>query len=367
MRSLRVSVPAQIASIGPALASRGLALNLRDQFLLEPLASSQVSVSVLGREKNSQPSDERNLVISALHATQDYLGLAHFGVRLSVDSFIPRQRGLGSAVASVAAGVAGALAFSQHSPQIGTDDFRHLLFDLTTRLLSRPVGAGTAIYGGLTNVWHTDPRYDIPHSVVTTGAVTVTQRAFASTYHSGWHASSIALDPAIDAYIFLPLSARDPSLTPVPNDVAPSLHRDPALDMLRREAGLRPEVPTDMLVSSLTRAALLAPLLVGPHTTATNEKLFEATQPDITLDRLRSLMPDAVQLCEHLRSLGYAAFICCKGPSVGVLRAGTDDVALTAARLRGLTASEWLAGGRWSMVHIPLSSQGIEVDPLDEP
>lgn len=365
MRSLRVSVPAQIAGIGPAVVARGLALNLRDQFLLEPVASSQVSVSVLGREKDSQPSDSRNLVITALHAAQDYLGSPRFGLRLSVDTFIPRQRGLGSAVASVAAGVAAALAFSSHAPQVGSKDFLHTLFDLTARLLGRPVGAGSAVYGGLTGVWHTDAAHDVPRSVMTTGAVTVTQRAFLSTYHSGWHAASSPLDPSIDAYVFLPLAARDPALTPVPTDAPLSSHRDPALEVLRREAGLRTEVSADLLVSSMTRSALLASALAGPHTSGTNERLYEATQSDITLDRLRPLLPDAVQLCEHLRSLGYAAFVCGKGPSVGVLRAGTDDVALVAARLRGMTASEWLAGGRWTMLHIPLSPTGIEVDPLD--
>ncbi len=365
MRSLRVSVPAQIAGVGPAVASQGLAVGLRDQFLLEPVASPQISVSVLGREKNSQPSDERNLVITALHAAQDYLGAPRFGLRLSIDTFIPRQRGLGSAVASVAAGVAGALAFAPHGPQPGTDDFRHGVFDLTARLLSRPVGAATAVYGGLANVWHTDPAYDIPRSVVDNDASAVTHRAFVSTYHPAWHAATSRVAPAVDAYLFLPLKARDASLTPVPSDVPPSSGRDPALDLLRREAGLRTDVPSGLLVSSLTRAALLAPVLADPRTGSANERLYEATQPDITLGRLRALMPDAVQLCEHLRSLGYAALIAGKGPTVVVLRAGTDDVALVAARLRGLTASEWLAGGRWTMVHTPLSPEGIEVDPLD--
>lgn len=365
MRSLRVSVPAQIAGIGPAVASRGLALGLRDQFLLEPVASSQVSVSVLGREKNSQPSDARNLVITALHAAQDYLGAPRFGLRLSIDTFIPRQRGLGSAVASVAAGVAGALAFSGHSPQVGGEDFLHSVFDLTARLLSRPVGAATAVYGGLTNVWHTEPSSDVPRSVVTTGASPITGRAFLTTYHEGWHAASSPVDAAVDAYLFLPLKARADALTPVPADTTPSSGRDPALEILRRESGLRTDVPADLLVSALTRSALLAPVLASPRTASANERLYEATQADLTLGRLRPLLPDAVQLCEHLRSLGYAAFIAGKGPTVAVLRAGTDDVALVAARLRGLTASEWLAGGRWTMVHTPLSGEGIEVDPLD--
>lgn len=363
MRSLRVSVPAQLLNLGPAVGSRAIALDLRDQFLIEPVASSQIAVSVIGREKNSQPTDERNLVVTALHATQDSLGLPRFGLRISIDSFIPRQRGLGSSVASVAAGVAAALAFSGHAPQLGTPEFTHELFDLTARLLSRPLGAAAAVYGSLTSIWHTDRTTDVPVSVVKDSQDVAMRRAFEETCDFGWHAESMPIDPSISAYVFFSRQTRDPSLTPIPSAVPD--HRDPALEMLRLEAGASADVPADRLVSSLTRASLLAAALCDPATRSTNQRLYEATQGDIVLERLRTLLPDAVQLCEHLRSLGYAAFIAGKGPTVVVLRSGTDDVPLTAGRLRGATANQWLTGRRWMMEHVPLAHEGIEVDPLD--
>ena len=79
---VRVSVPATSANLGPGFDALGLALDLRDRLEAEVIPSGLV-VEVDGVGSDEVPLDEDHLVVKAMRAAFEEVGVQPPGIRLS--------------------------------------------------------------------------------------------------------------------------------------------------------------------------------------------------------------------------------------------------------------------------------------------
>ena len=107
-RSVTVRVPATSANLGPGFDCLGLALDLHDEVVVsagDPADGDLVSVQVHGEGAGAVPTDDRHLVVRAMHAALDALDEPHPPLSLTCTNSIPHGRGLGSSAAAVVAGL----------------------------------------------------------------------------------------------------------------------------------------------------------------------------------------------------------------------------------------------------------------------
>ena len=83
------------------------------------VTSGDVLVEVTGEGAGQVPTDESHLVVRALRATCDALGVSLPGVTLRCRNAIPHARGLGSSAAAIVAGVAAAYGLAGKTPDDG--------------------------------------------------------------------------------------------------------------------------------------------------------------------------------------------------------------------------------------------------------
>lgn len=100
--SASVRVPATIANVGPGFDTFGLAIGLHDIYTAE--RAPQWSVVTTGVDAAEVPSDEQNLVIRAMEAASDVLGVS-LRARVFANRGIPLGRGLGSSAAAIVGGI----------------------------------------------------------------------------------------------------------------------------------------------------------------------------------------------------------------------------------------------------------------------
>ena len=132
--TVRVSVPATSANLGPGFDSLGLALELRDELEAEVVGQGlHVEVSGVGAE--TVPRDEGHLVVRAMRAAFDEMGAQPPGLRLSCRNVVPHARGLGSSSAAIVAGVCLARALVAGGTLLMDDD---ALVGLAARLEGHP-------------------------------------------------------------------------------------------------------------------------------------------------------------------------------------------------------------------------------------
>ena len=109
---VRVRVPATSANLGPGFDSAGLCLSRYDEVEVAVTAAGLV-VEVTGEGAPSLPRTEQHLVVRALRAAFDRLGVRPAGLRVSCTNAIAQSRGLGSSAAAIVAGVLAARALVQ--------------------------------------------------------------------------------------------------------------------------------------------------------------------------------------------------------------------------------------------------------------
>ncbi|MEU8255350.1 homoserine kinase [Micromonospora inaquosa] len=146
---VRVRTPATSANLGPGFDALGLALGLYDDVAAE-VVSGGVRVTVTGQGAGELPDDDRHLVVRAMRAAFDVLGVQPDGLSVECVNRIPQARGLGSSSAAIVAGVLLARAL--------VVDGEHRLDDagalrLAAEIEGHPDNVAPCLLGGFTVAW----------------------------------------------------------------------------------------------------------------------------------------------------------------------------------------------------------------------
>jgi homoserine kinase len=248
---VRVSVPATSANLGPGFDALGLALDLRDRLEAEVIPSGLV-VEVDGVGSDEVPLDEDHLVVKAMRAAFEEVGVQPPGIRLSCLNVIPHARGLGSSSAAIVAGVWLARELVAGGRLLLGDES---LLDLAARIEGHPDNVAPALLGGF----------------VIAGQDT----------DGSFYAVPSEVDPRIGVVVYVPPQ-------PVSTDAARGL--------------LPKEVPHADAAANAGRAALLVAALGGRP-----EELLRATVDRLHQDYRRPAMPDSLDLVGALRADGVPA------------------------------------------------------------
>ena len=265
--SVRVRAPATCANLGPGFDSFGLAVGCLDAVEVER-TSQGVHVEVAGEGADSVPTDESHLVVRAIRATFDLLGVGQPGIRLSCTNRIPQSRGLGSSAAAIVSGIQSAEALVPGAV-LGSDQ----ALTLAAALDGHPDNVAACLLGRFTVAW-------------AEGAVT----------------RAVSLD--------------------VHRDVSPVLFVPPTLASTRVARELLPQqVPhVDARVNAGRAGLFVAAVTRYPH------ELLAATEDRLHQSFRRSMMPASLDLVDRLREAGVAAVISGAGPTVLALTTSATPV-----------------------------------------
>jgi len=258
-----VEVPATSANLGPGFDCLGLALDLHDTLTAE-VADAGLVVEIEGEGAESLPRDERHLVLRAMRAGFDALGVAPSGLVLRATNRIPQSRGLGSSSAAIV----GGLALARELVDGATLD-DHALLRLATEIEGHPDNVAPALLGGFVVSGHDD-------------AETWGIRA--------------PVAPGVSAVVFVP-----------PAGLSTEVAR-----------GLLPaEVAHGVAAANSGRVALLVAALGG-----VTDELLRATEDFLHQEFRAPAMPETLALVRSLRADGHAAVVSGAGPTVLVLTSG---------------------------------------------
>lgn len=277
-RSVRVRVPASTANLGPGFDALGMALGLYDTVEVT-VTGGDVVVEVTGEGAGEVPPDEKHLVVRALRAGADALGVALPGVFLRCHNAIPHSRGLGSSAAAIVAGVAAAYGLA------GKEIDEHAL-QIAAEFEGHADNAAASLYGGLVLAWSEGARY-----------------------------RAVRLEP-------------HPELAPVV--LVPDTYS--ATSVTR---GLLPgNIPHIDAAFAAGRCALAVHAL-----TVRPDLLLSATEDRLHQDYRESAWPDTMRVVRELRGNGVPAMVSGAGPTVfavpsgGVLPSGVDTRGFTVRAL----------------------------------
>ncbi len=291
--TVRVSVPATSANLGPGFDSLGLALGLRDELSLT-VRPGPVEVVVRGEGAGDVPLDESHLVLRSVAAALDLMGAELPGVRLECRNVIPHSRGLGSSSAAIVAGVVLARAAVAGGALLVSDD---ALFQLAADIEGHPDNVAPAFFGGFT---------------------------IAGREAGEWFSASSGVDPRISTVVFIPP-------TPLRTEVA---------------RGLLPDaVPHADAAANAGRTALLVAALAGQP-----ELLLPATRDWLHQSQREPAMPDSVALVESLRAAGIPAVVSGAGPTV-LAFAGADPLGVAAHAPAGWRVEQLAVEPRGAFAH----------------
>jgi homoserine kinase len=257
--TVRVTVPATSANLGPGFDCLGLALDLRDE-LTARVTDAGLTVRVHGEGAEEVPLDESHLVVRAMRAAFAAMGGEPPGLFLSCRNAIPHARGLGSSSAAIVGGVALARALIAGGTLLMDDD---ALFQLAAELEGHPDNVAPAFFGGFVISGQEDGRF---------------------------FAARTGVDPRVSAVVFVPPTA---------------LSTQTARELLPTTVGLR-----DAAANS-ARAALLVAALAGRP-----ELLLLATKDYLHQDYREPAMPESLALMRSLRAEGVPAVVSGAGPTV---------------------------------------------------
>lgn len=270
--------PATSANLGPGFDSLGLSLAWYDD-LQASVTSSGLSIQIAGEGEDTLPRDERHLVVRAMRATFDFLGVPQPGLQVTCRNSIPQGRGLGSSAAAIVAGIRLAEELVEEASLSGTESLA-----LATELEGHPDNVAACLLGGFTIAW-THASNDVLGSRVA-------------------QAVSLAVHPDVRPVVFIP---PHPLSTEVARGLLPGTvpHRDAATNSGRAA----------LLVAALTQRPdeLLA---------ATEDRLHQAFR--------RPAMSSTLELVEALRAVEVAAVVSGAGPTVLALGTSSEPVDIRA-------------------------------------
>lgn len=267
--TVRVSVPATSANLGPGFDSLGLALDLYDEYEAEVTSRPDVEVVSVGEGADCLPTGSDHLVARSLLAALERFGSAPPpGLRLRCANVIPQSRGLGSSAAAIVGGILlGAEMAGGADPAA--------LVGLASEIEGHPDNVAAALLGGLTISWTQDD--------------------------GSGRAVGLEVLPQVSPVMFVPATSGPTAAArqALPESVT---HRDAAFNAGRAA----------LMVAALTHD----PRLLVP---ASDDRLHQRQR--------RSTYPDSLRLVEELRARGWAAAISGAGPTVIVLTASPDAAA----------------------------------------
>ncbi|MEU6778513.1 homoserine kinase [Nonomuraea angiospora] len=302
MRTVEIRVPATSANLGPGFDALGLALSLYDDVEAALTDEAGVRVTVEGEGAGELDLGEGHLVVRAMRATFDRMGIAQpSGIRLHCRNRIPHARGLGSSSAALCAGILAARALAEGEQlsergRFSDDD----VFALATEIEGHPDNVAPCLAGGLTVAW-----YD----------------------HSGApHMVKLAPDERIRPVVVIPVTrlATETARGLLPKDVP---HKDASFNAGRAA----------LLIAALTRQPDPALLLA-----ATEDRLHQGYRAPA--------MRDTANLVERLRAVGVPAVVSGAGPTV--LAFSTSDT-------QDLIAPE--VGSDWHIQQMDVDPVGANV------
>jgi len=178
LQTVKVSVPATTANLGPGFDCLGVALDLWNEVTFS-LQGSGIHVEVQGEGAGLVPASEQNLVAQSYLQFCALNGLpAPSGLRVVCRNHIPLGSGMGSSAAAVVAGMLGA------SQLTGVDASPDTILEYANQIEGHPDNAAAAIYGGLVIIAAGEQRlltrrYDLPelHVAVALGEIDLPTRA----------------------------------------------------------------------------------------------------------------------------------------------------------------------------------------------
>ncbi len=253
-------MPATSANLGPGFDAFGLALGLYDELTVTPADS--ISVEVTGPGAGEVALDESHLVVRALRAGLDSLGVSVPGFLLECANRVPHGRGLGSSSAAIVGGIAAAYGLA------GVELDRERVVALANELEGHPDNVAAAALGGFTTAWV-----------------------------DGGVGRAVRNDPVAElrATVYVP-----------------------EVKVLTKQArGLLPDVvPHADAAANAGRAALLVTAI-----TSRPGLLMTATEDRLHQEYREPVMPETLALVHKLRGSGLAAVVSGAGPTVLVLDA----------------------------------------------
>lgn len=265
-RRATVRTPASSANLGPGFDALGLALDLFDELTGEVIESG-LEVVVDGEGAADVPLGPDHLVVQAMEATFDLIGLRPSGYRLTCRNVIPHGRGLGSSSAAIVGGIVLARELVEGGHGLLDDQ---AAYQLANDLEGHPDNVAAALFGGLTIAWI-----------------------------QGAAAEVVRLDVDVPVTVFVPDA-------PVSTHVARGL--------------LPAEVSHGDAAANAGRAALLvAALLQAP------ERLISGTEDFLHQSYRSAAMPESYQLLRGLRVDGVPAVISGAGPTVLAFAHGLEE------------------------------------------
>ncbi len=267
-----VEVPATSANLGPGFDCLGLALELTDTLVAEVVPEG-LELRVTGEGVGKVPLDSSHLVVRAMLAAFEAMGVPAPGLRLACTNRIPHGRGLGSSSAAIVGGIVLARALVEGGDTL-LDDAAAL--SLANRMEGHPDNVAPALLGGFVISGQAD-------DVV-------------------W-AQQSPVDASVSAVVFVP-----------PTGLLTEVAR-----------ALLPETIShaDAVANSGRVALLVAALRDHP------ENLLRATEDFVHQRQREPAMPASLELVAMLRARGVPAVVSGAGPTV--LAFVTDDAAEVAA------------------------------------
>ena len=261
-RSVVVKVPATTANLGPGFDTLGLALSLYDELTVTVRDAPGATVEVIGVGAGEVPTDDSNLVVTAIRHTFAVYGFDLPGLDLVARNAIPHGRGLGSSGAAIVSGIMAAKGLLEGVVDIGSN----ALLAIATELEGHPDNVAPALFGGLTIAWTTD---------------------------AGPQHKKLMVHRGVSPLICVPESTMSTELA----------------------RSLRPaSVPHEDAIFNVSRSALLiAALIQSP------ELLFAATEDRLHQSYRAAAMPGTESMITELRSRGLPAVVSGAGPSILVL------------------------------------------------
>lgn len=285
-RSVTVKVPATSANLGPGFDTLGLALAQYDELTVTVREEPGVFVEVIGVGAGEVPTDETNLVITAIaHAFTD-VGRELPGLDVVARNTIPHGRGLGSSGAAIVSGIMAAKGLLEGEVELTSDD----LLRLATEMEGHPDNVAPALFGGLTIAWTTE---------------------------TGPQHKKLIVHRGVSPLVFVPEHTMSTQL-------ARSLQ--PA------------NVPHADAAFNVSRSALLVAAL-----TQSPELLLAATEDRLHQSYRAAAMPETNALITLLRENGFAAVVSGAGPSILVLADDPGKRLEAAALVAEHSATPWQA------------------------
>jgi len=294
-----VTVPATAGNLGPGFDALGMALGVTDEVEVFALGSPRVEVEIEGEGAVSLPRDESHLIVRAIRAASDAMGVPHTGLRIVARNAIPHGRGLGSSAAAVVAGIAAVRGLLAEPEALDNET----MLRIATEFEGHPDNAAPAIWGGATVAW---------------------------LDHEGAHAVPLDVAKGIETAVLIPGAV---------------------LPTKQARAVLPAQVPHHDAAFNVGRASLLVAALSGHP-----ERLLAATEDRLHQGYRASVMPAAAAMIAYLRERGLPAVVSGAGPSVLVIGTGLAAGGLTTGTPDW---AEGIGGDSWRCVHTTAPVEGV--------